>query len=506
MINVSNLSMRLKGVVSLTLILMVLAATLNPADSLGFWPFTTKKNEAYIAKIGDEVITKDELVAEINKLHKSDRVGKSLSEQTSFAKQDFDKFLNELIDNKLMAMEARNLGLDKEADFIMNMDNYALNLFLAKLRDDEILSKIKVDDKEIEDYYQEQLQKKEEEKKKAQIKTDKAKIAEEKPDTAKQEAKKEAADSDKKEEPHKISAVDREAIRKGLFNEKSKAREKEYFAKMRQKAKVKIYNDALSALSPDKNELFGKVVAEVNGESIYGIDVLSNVNVSKAKDEEAKKEALDRLILYKILDQEAMGRGYGEEEDIKIKIKKYREQQLIDQFKRKAVSPAIKVDEKDILEYYDANKERYKESDKVRLKMIQVMDKEEAMAIYDELKKGADFSYLAREKSIDPSRERGGDIGWVATNQLFDDIKKVVEGAKEGSMLGPFTLGSGYAVLEFRGIEKGAYTPLDKVRSEIDNAIGMERFNAALNGYIKRLRETVSIEIDQKELDKMQGK
>ena len=502
MINISNSRLRLRDVVSLTLIFMVLAAILKPEDSLGFWPFTAKKKEVYIAKIGDEVITRDEFVAEINKLHKSNRVGKSLSEQTSFAMQDFDKFLNELIDNKFMAMEAKNLGFDKEADFIMNMDNYALNLFLARLRQDEILNKIKVEDKEIENYYQEQLKKKEEEKKKAQEKIDKEKVEQGKTDTA----KKEADDSDKKEEPQKISAGDKEAIRKGLLNEKSRAREKEYFAAIREKAKVKIDNEALSALFPDKNELFGKVVAQVNGESIYGIDVLSNVNVSKAKDEEVKKEALDKLILYKILDHEAMARGYGEEEDIKIKIKEYREQQLIDQFKRKAVLPAIKVEEKNILAYYDANKERYKESDRVRLKMIQVMDKEEARVIYDDLKKGADFSYLAREKSIDPSREGGGDIGWVSINQLLGDIKKAVEEAKEGALLGPFPLGTGYVIVEFRGIEKGAYIPLDKVRSEIDKEIGTERFNAALNGYIKRLRETVPVEINRKELDKMQGR
>jgi len=44
------------------------------------------------------------------------------------------------------------------------------------------------------------------------------------------------------------------------------------------------------------------------------------------------------------------------------------------------------------------------------------------------------------------------------------------------------------------------------VRSEIDKEIGTERFNAALNGYIKRLRETVPVEINQKELDRMQGR
>ncbi|HLA51401.1 MAG TPA: hypothetical protein VJZ92_04030, partial [Thermodesulfobacteriota bacterium] len=78
-INILNSSLKLKRAVSLTLTLMILAGILNPADSSGFWPFTAKKKEIYIAKIGDEVITRDEFVAEINKLHTSNRVGKSLS-------------------------------------------------------------------------------------------------------------------------------------------------------------------------------------------------------------------------------------------------------------------------------------------------------------------------------------------------------------------------------------------------------------------------------------------
>ncbi|MBI5683275.1 MAG: peptidylprolyl isomerase, partial [Deltaproteobacteria bacterium] len=352
---------------------------------------------------------------------------------------------------------------------------------------------------------------KEEEKKEAHKAADKEKVDKEKPekekvDASKEDTKKEADASDKKEETSKMSARDREAIRKGFFDMKSRAREKEYFDELKKKAKVKIETEILNALSRDKTELFSKVVADVNGESILGIDVLRELNVSKTQDDDAKKNIIERLILYKILDQEAINRGYEDDEGIKSKTKKYMEQQLIEQFKRKAVLPAIKVDEADILGYYKVNQEKYKESDRVSLRMIHLMNEDEAKAIFDDIKKGGDFSYLAREKSVDPSRDKGGDIGWVPTNQISDDINKAIHEAKEGEILGPFPLQGGYAIIEFRGLEKGAYVPLDTVRNEIDMAIGREKFNATLNGYVKRLRETVPIEIDQKELDRMQGR
>ncbi|MEK7841029.1 MAG: peptidylprolyl isomerase, partial [Deltaproteobacteria bacterium] len=177
-----------------------------------------------------------------------------------------------------------------------------------------------------------------------------------------------------------------------------------------------------------------------------------------------------------------------------------------EQFKKKAILPAIKVDENDILDYYKANQENYRGSDRVNLRVMHLRDEDEAKTILDDLKKGGDFSYLAREKSLDPSREKGGDIGWVETNQLSGDINKAIQVAKEGDILGPFSSEAGYSIIEFRGLERGAYIPFDRVRSEIDTIVGRERFNAALNGYIKQLRETVAIEINQKELDKLQGK
>ena len=152
-------------------------------------------------------------------------------------------------------------------------------------------------------------------------------------------------------------------------------------------------------------ELFGKDVANVNGESILGIDVLRELSSSKTQDEDAKKEILDKLVLYKLLDQEAMNRGYENDEQIKADIKKYKDPQLIEQFKKKAILPAVKLDESDISDYYKANQERFRGSDRVNLRIIHLTDEDEAKTILDDLKKGGDFSYLAKEKSVNPSSE-----------------------------------------------------------------------------------------------------
>src|SRR3990172_5351532 len=62
----------------------------------------TAKEITYLAKVGDVVITTDEFIEEMNRLHTTDRVGEALSKEKVFLVQDYRKFLNELVDNKLM--------------------------------------------------------------------------------------------------------------------------------------------------------------------------------------------------------------------------------------------------------------------------------------------------------------------------------------------------------------------------------------------------------------------
>src|SRR3990172_1988264 len=433
----------------------------------------TAKEIAYLAKIGDIVITKDEFLEEMNRLHMSGRVGEALSKEKAFLAQDYRKFLNELIDNKLMVMEAERLELDKDAFFVNSMDNFKLNLFLDRMRTDEISAKVTVTDAEIEAYFNE------EQKKKMEVKEE----------------------GEEPKEPEKLTPAGREDIRRTLLSRKTRERESEYFSFLRKKARVKINEEVLKEVSL-KTEKPEKVkVAAVNGEPIYAADILKALKKSEKDDTAARKEIVERLILHKLLDKEVFRRAavYEKIPELAKRIQRHREERLIDIFKRKTVLPLIKVDEKKILEYYNANPEKFMEPDMLKLRMILVEGEAEADALAAELGKGADFGYIAKTKSLDPSREKGGEMGWIPETSFPKDILDSLKKAKPGDILGPFAAKYGYSVFEFQYYRKGGRIPLEKVRKDIDTTVGREQFKNTLEKYLGRIKEIVPVVINEEE-------
>jgi len=68
-----------------------------------------------------------------------------------------------------------------------------------------------------------------------------------------------------------------------------------------------------------------------------------------------------------------------------------------------------------------------------RASHILVKDKNLAEKIYKDLRGGKNFSTLAKEFSICPSKNKGGDLGWFGERQMVrefeDTVKKMSNGA-----------------------------------------------------------------------------
>lgn len=79
-------------------------------------------------------------------------------------------------------------------------------------------------------------------------------------------------------------------------------------------------------------------------------------------------------------------------------------------------------------------------------------NKEEADKIYNELKQGADFAKLAKEKSADPSSAvRGGDIGWIGKGETVPEFEKAVFNGPMGVVQRPVKSGFGYHIIKVTG-------------------------------------------------------
>jgi peptidyl-prolyl cis-trans isomerase D len=76
----------------------------------------------------------------------------------------------------------------------------------------------------------------------------------------------------------------------------------------------------------------------------------------------------------------------------------------------------------------------------------------EAQKVYDQLKAGANFEQLAREKSGDKSNsDKGGELGWFGKGQMVPEFEKACFNGKVGELLTPVKTPYGYHIIKITG-------------------------------------------------------
>lgn len=101
------------------------------------------------------------------------------------------------------------------------------------------------------------------------------------------------------------------------------------------------------------------------------------------------------------------------------------------------VSQRVEVTREDLLRYYNQHRDEYRVPDEVQLRLIQVRTpapgpdgkvdpkavdaaKQKAEDIIKKLKAGGNFADLAKKESDDPSKENGGELGWIGRGRIPD--------------------------------------------------------------------------------------
>ncbi|OKB68127.1 peptidylprolyl isomerase [Serratia marcescens] len=135
----------------------------------------------------------------------------------------------------------------------------------------------------------------------------------------------------------------------------------------------------------------------------------------------------------------------------------------------------VKVSEEDISAYYDQHKSSYGQPERKNYSVIQLKTEAEANAALDELKKGADFATLAKEKSTDIiSRRTGGELGWLEPETTADELKQA-NLSEKGQLSGVVKSSVGYLIVRLNDIEPEKVKPLSEVHDAIAKQVQQEK-------------------------------
>lgn len=135
----------------------------------------------------------------------------------------------------------------------------------------------------------------------------------------------------------------------------------------------------------------------------------------------------------------------------------------------------VKVSEEDINAYYDQHKSSYGQPERKNYSVIQLKTEAEANVALDELKKGADFATLAKEKSTDIiSRRTGGELGWLEPETTADELKQA-NLTEKGQLSGVVKSSVGYLIVRLNDIEPEKLKPLSEVHDAIAKQVQQEK-------------------------------
>lgn len=90
---------------------------------------------------------------------------------------------------------------------------------------------------------------------------------------------------------------------------------------------------------------------------------------------------------------------------------------------------------------------------KVNASHILVKTKEEAGHCLNLLKAGKGFEQLAAEKSLCPSKKRGGNLGWFGRGKMVREFEQACFSGKKGEVIGPVKTQFGYHLIKINNSE-----------------------------------------------------
>jgi peptidyl-prolyl cis-trans isomerase C len=105
---------------------------------------------------------------------------------------------------------------------------------------------------------------------------------------------------------------------------------------------------------------------------------------------------------------------------------------------------------------------------------ILVATQEEAAAIAEDLRGGADFTTVAQEKSTGPSGPNGGQLGWFGPGMMVPEFQTAVEGMEVGAISDPVQTQFGWHVIKLNEKRVQAAPELASVREELEATLSQD--------------------------------
>jgi parvulin-like peptidyl-prolyl isomerase len=241
---------------------------------------------------------------------------------------------------------------------------------------------------------------------------------------------------------------------------------------------------------------------------------------------QAKKALLDDLIDRELMRQEVEKRGLmpsaaaleeelerirGELDDgefdtvlagARTTREQWREQTAFDmavlRLHEEVAGGAVEVTEKEIDDYYSSHRGDFEVPEQVRASQILVRTREEALAAAKRIRQGEDFAAVAREVSLSPDGEVGGDLGFFARGEMPQEFDAVAFTLALGKVSPVVETTYGFHLFLVTDRRESRLQDTEEARRHISSLLRARKSEEAFRKWLVRLRAGADIRYNEK--------
>lgn len=262
-----------------------------------------------------------------------------------------------------------------------------------------------------------------------------------------------------------------------------------------------------------------KPVVIIGNEKYYQKDIiefmyfeLPDLDPNTLQDKDFKKEIINEFVKHKLLvmeakstkmniDKKALKDIYkklnsGNTKEIDEKFEKFMEEKLLAQkFLEEKLKAEIKVSDEELKSYYDEFIKNRQGKTYYHIYQIVNEDKQKIEEAYKLLKSGKSFEDVAKEYSIGPEAENGGDMGLVDLENfppVFDIVKKM----KPNELSKILNSEYGYHIIMLKGVAAAENPSFEEIKELLIDELIAAKKDQYLENYLKEKMKNVKVEIN----------
>lgn len=285
------------------------------------------------------------------------------------------------------------------------------------------------------------------------------------------------------------------------------------------------------------------VLARVNGQPVTKVDfdrLIKNMEAGRGaipaeRRDEVLRGALDQLITYSVLKQEAVSRKFAvSDADVDAQVATMQKQfptqaefdkalsarnTTVEQLKADAridmainkmmeaeVANAVAATDTDAKDFYDKNPDKFTQPESVRASHILLLTKDadeagkkaartKIDALLKRAKAGEDFAALAKENSQDGSASQGGDLGFFPRGRMVPEFDQAVFALKPGEISEVVGTQFGYHIIKLTEKKEGSTVPFDQVKPQVVEYLSNQKKQQRVDSFIDDAKKRAKIEV-----------